>query len=133
MKKILLIFIIALSIDILLSNLILKKTRHWENIAWKEKWWRVSSNIYHHDLLPNTDQFEFWGEKIKQRLITNSIGFRDKEKRIVKKINKEKKRILLIGDSFIEGSGVNYEDTLAGQLDDYLGFNYEILKHKLLI
>ena len=90
MKKILLIFIIALSIDILLSNLILKKTRHWENIAWKEKWWRVSSNIYHHDLLPNTDQFEFWGEKIKQRLITNSIGFRDKEKRIVKKINKEK-------------------------------------------
>ena len=127
MKKILLIFIISLSLDIVLSNLILKKTKYWENIAWKEKWWRIPSKIYHHDILPNTDQFEIWGGKIKQRLITNSIGFRDKEKRIVKKINAEKKRILLIGDSFIEGSGLNYEDTLAGQLDDYLGFNYEIL------
>ena len=127
MKKILLLFIVALCIDIVLSNLILKKTRHWDNIAWKEKWWRIPSKIYHHDILPNTDQFEIWGGKIKQRLITNSIGFRDKEKRNIKKINTEKKRILLIGDSFIEGSGLNYEDTLAGQLDNYLGFNYEIL------
>ena len=127
MKKTLLIFIIALCIDIVLSNLVLKKTRHWDNKAWEEKWWRIPSKIYHHDILPNTDQYEIWGGKIKQRLITNSIGFRDKEKKNVKKINKEKKRILLIGDSFIEGSGLNYEDTLAGQLDNYLGFNYEIL------
>ena len=36
-------------------------------------------------------------------------------------------RIVLIGDSFIEGSGLNYKDTLAGLLDSYLGDNYEIL------
>ena len=127
MKKILLILIIALSIDIILSNLVLKKTRYWENVAWEKKWWRVPSKIYHHDILPNTDQFEIWGGKIKQRLITNSIGFRDKEKRIVSKVNSEKKRILLIGDSFIEGSGLNYKDTLAGQLESQLGIKFEIL------
>ena len=127
MKKILLILIIALSIDIILSNLVLKKTRYWENVAWEKKWWRVPSKIYHHDLLPNTDQFEIWGGKIKQRLITNSIGFRDKEKRIINKVNPEKKRILLIGDSFIEGSGLNYKDTLAGQLESQLGIKFEIL------
>ena len=127
MKKILLILIIALSIDIILSNLILKKTRYWENVAWEKKWWRVPSKVYHHDILPNTDQFEIWGGKIKQRLITNSIGFRDKEKRIINKVNPEKKRILLIGDSFIEGSGLNYKDTLAGQLESELGIKFEIL------
>ena len=127
MKKILIILIIALSIDIILSNLILKKTRYWENVAWEKKWWRVPSKVYHHDILPNTDQFEIWGGKIKQRLITNSIGFRDKEKRIINKINAEKKRILLIGDSFIEGSGLNYKDTLAGQLESQLGIKFEIL------
>ena len=127
MKKILLIAIIAISIDIILSNLILKKTRYWENVAWEKKWWRVPSKVYHHDILPNTDQFEIWGGKIKQRLITNSIGFRDKEKRIINKVNPEKKRILLIGDSFIEGSGLNYKDTLAGQLESELGIKFEIL------
>ena len=75
MKKIFLIFIIAISIVIVLSNLILKKTRYWENIAWKEKWWRIPSKIYHHDILPNTDQFEFWGEKIKELGIGESISF----------------------------------------------------------
>ena len=61
MKKILLILIIALSIDIILSNLILKKTRYLKNVAWEKKWWRVPSKVYHHDILPNTDQFEIWG------------------------------------------------------------------------
>ena len=69
MKKILLILIIALSIDIILSNLFLKKTRYWENVVWEKKWWRVPAKVYHHDILPNTDQFEIWGGKIKQRLI----------------------------------------------------------------
>ena len=127
MKKYILFFVSALLIDIIISNLVFKNTKYWKNSAWEKKWWRVSSSIYHHDILPNIDQIEIWGEKIKQRLITNSIGFRDKEIRKISKINPDNKRILLIGDSFIEGSGLNYKDTLAGQLESYLGNEYEIL------
>ena len=127
MKKYILFFVSALLIDIIISNLVFKNTKYWKNSAWEKKWWRVSSSIYHHDILPNIDQIEIWGEKIKQRLITNSIGFRDKEIRKISKINPDNKRILLIGDSFIEGSGLNYKDTLAGQLESYLGSEFEIL------
>ncbi len=127
MKKYILFFVSALLIDIIISNLVFKNTKYWKNSTWEKKWWRVSSSIYHHDILPNIDQIEIWGEKIKQRLITNSIGFRDKEIRKISKINPDNKRILLIGDSFIEGSGLNYKDTLAGQLESYLGSEFEIL------
>ena len=127
MKKFVLIFISVLAVDVIISNLIFKNTKYWENNKWDEKWWRVSSSIYHHDILPNTDQIEVWGGKIKQRLITNSIGFRDKEVRKIEKVNIQQKRILLIGDSFIEGSGLNFEYTLAGQLQRNLGNDFEVL------
>ena len=127
MKKYILFFISALLLDIIISNLIFKNTKYWDNSGWEEKWWRVSSPIYHHDILPNIDQVEIWGGQIKQKLITNSLGFRDKEIRKIKKVNIEQKRILLIGDSFIEGSGLNYEFTFAGQLQNYLGNNFEVL------
>ena len=103
MKKFFLIFISALVIDILISNLIFKNTKYWENSNWEKKWWRVSSKIYHHKILPNIDKKEKWGGKIEKKLYTNSIGFRDKEIREVEKVNLKKKRILLVGDSFLEG------------------------------
>ena len=55
------------------------------------------------------------------------MGFRDKEIRKIDKKNKDKRRILLIGDSFIEGAGVNYHDSFAGLLDKHLGNKFEIL------
>ena len=64
----------------------------------EEKWWRVSSKDYHHKILPNIDQIENWGGKIQKRVITNSLGFFDKENREILKSNKYQKRILLIGD-----------------------------------
>ena len=127
MKKITLIIIIIISIDLILSNLIFKNTKYWANTTWNEKWWRASSPIYHHKILPNIDNIEKWGGKLEKRLITNSIGFRDKEIRKIKKINFNKKRILLIGDSFIEGAGLNYKDTFAGLLNNHLGNKFEVL------
>ena len=121
------LLIFFLLFDLIISNIFLKKTEYWKVASWDKKYWRVSSNIYHHDILPNTDKIEDWGGKLKKRLITNSIGFVDKEFREVKKINPSKKRILLIGDSFIEGAGFNYENTFAGLLDNHLGKQYEIL------
>ena len=100
------IIILVLVIDVIFTNLIFKNTSFWENQEWKKKWWRVSSPIYHHAILPNIDEIEKWGGSIEKRVITNSIGFFDKENRIVEKDNKSKKRLLLIGDSFIEGSGL---------------------------
>ena len=116
-----------LIIDIILSNIVLKQTSFWDVPSWDNKYWRVQSKIYHHGVLPNVDEIESWGGKIKKRIITNSIGFFDKENRNVVKININKKRILLIGDSFIEGAGLNYEYTFSGLLDNYLGEGYEVL------
>ena len=130
MNKIKFFFFILL-IDIIISNIIFKNTSYWEYSEWEKKWWRVSSPIYHHAILPNIDKVEKWGGKIEKRVITNSLGFFDKKIRIVKKIDKNKKRLLLIGDSFIEGSGLPYEDTVAGLLDKNLGEDFEILNSAL--
>ena len=113
--------------DLFLSNLFLKNTKYWEVPDWKNEHWRISSDIYHHTIKPNTKEIELWGGKFTKTIITNSIGFIDKNNRNIKKINPQKKRLLLIGDSFIEGSGLDYEYTLAGLLDDHLGENFEIL------
>tara|TARA_B100000965_G_C19565332_1_gene746574 strand:- start:377 stop:1501 length:1125 start_codon:yes stop_codon:yes gene_type:complete len=53
------------------------------------------------------------------KIITNSLGFKDKEIRQVD-LSTNKKRILLIGDSFTEGILLNYENTFAGIFDEYL-------------
>ena len=127
MKKYILIFFSILLIDIIISNLIFKNTKFWDKSAWEKKWWRVSSPIYHHKILPNIKKKEKWGGKIEKELFTNSIGFRDKKIREIEKINLEKERILLVGDSFIEGVGLNYKNTIAGLLDKYLGNKYEVL------
>ena len=119
--------IIFLIFDLVISNLILKNTPYWNVIDWEKKHWRIPSKIYHHGISPNINQLEKWGGQLEKRIITNSIGFIDKKNRIVLKKNSKKKRILLIGDSFIEGSGLNYEKTLAGLLDEYLDENFEIL------
>jgi len=119
--------IIILLFDLFISNIFLKNTDYWHNENWEKYWWRIPSKIYHHDLLPNVNQIEKWGGILETRIITNSIGFRDKQIRKIDKENEEKKRILLIGDSFIEGAGVNYQDSFAGLLDEHLGNQFEIL------
>ena len=126
--KIIILIIIA---DLIFTNLFFKNTSVWKNPDWEKKYWRVSSPIFHHSILPNIDKIEKWGGNIEKRVITNSIGFFDKENRIVKKNNNSKKRLLLIGDSFIEGSGLPYESTVAGLLDTKLNKKYEILNSAL--
>ena len=101
MKKYILLIISVLLIDLILSNFIFKKTKFWVNSSWENKWWRVSSQVYHHKLLTNIKKKEKWGSKIEKELITNSIGFRDKKVQKIEKVNLNKKRILLVGDSFI--------------------------------
>ena len=112
--------------DYVLSNLFFKKMKFWEYEKLIDYYWRISSDVYHHDLLANTDVIEPWGFSMKKRLITNSLGFRDFSKKEVTKIP-EKKRILLIGDSAIEGAGYDYEHTIGGLLQRNFAKTHEIL------
>jgi hypothetical protein len=79
---------------------------------------RCSSPYYHHDFLPGQDAATAWGP-MKYRVFTNSLGFRDRAVREVPLASKQK-RILLIGDSLIEGMGVSYESSVAGILGESL-------------
>ena len=98
LKKILLLSIIILSLDFVLSNLLFKKMQFWSYEKLVDHYWRIPSDIYHHDLMPNINVIEPWGFSLKKKLITNSLGFRDFEQKKVTKYSK-KKRLLLIGDS----------------------------------
>ncbi len=123
-KRIIIISLIILVSDFIIVK-ILKNLEIWNLIEEKKSYWRISSNIYHHDILPNINVEESWG-KYKYKLITNSLGFRDFNQNIVKK-QSDKKRIALIGDSFIEGIGLSYEDSLSGKISNFLIDDYEVL------
>ncbi len=69
---------------------------------------------YHHDFKPNQDMAMTWAFYI-YRLKTNSLGFRDARVRDVS-LTPAKQRILLLGDSFTEGAGYDFEKTFAGLL-----------------
>ena len=79
-----------------------------------EEWPRGPHPAYHHGLVANFDGYDLWGEA-HYRFRTNSLGFRDGQVREVPLVPTTR-RILLIGDSFTEGTGLAFEDTLAGLL-----------------
>lgn len=125
-KIIFVIIAIYFVLDLFFTNFIFKKTQFWKSTNKVNHYWRIKSEIYHHDLMPNIDVVENW-QKFKLRLVTNSIGFRDFEKKKIEKENKEQKRVLLIGDSFIEGSGYDYKYTIGGLIQNKLGDRFEVL------
>jgi len=89
------------------------------DIFYPNKDHRVSNQFYHHSFKANVDTYDVWG-KYKYKFITNSLGFKDKKNRDIYKKTKLNKRILINGDSFVEGIGFKYEDTFVGLLDKYL-------------
>lgn len=87
---------------------------------------RIENKIYHHGFLPMSDVVEDNGKFGKVRLITNSLGFKDSKKRKID-LKKNKKRIVFLGDSYVEGILLDYENTFVGQIDRLIGHNFEIL------
>ena len=127
--KIIMYLIIFLVFDFILTNSFFINTKYWNTINDKffsKKEWRIISLKYHHDLKKNIDVEESWGS-LKYRLITNSLSFRDKNQKKIKLENNKKKRVFMIGDSFIEGVGYNYEDTVVGHLDNAFSNKFEFL------
>lgn len=80
----------------------------------RERTARIYNPVYDHGLAPNFDGYDVWGET-RYRLITDSLGFKDATVREVP-LKKSSRRILLMGDSFAEGIGMNFETSYAGLL-----------------
>ena len=81
MRAFSIVVLLVLSVDFSLSHFFLKETKVWGNDQWQKKYYRIKSDIYHHDLMPNIDVIEGWGGKLKRKIITNSIGFRDTDQK----------------------------------------------------
>lgn len=83
---------------------------------------------YHHGFGPGARFMERWGRPDETYpIITNQLGLRDSEEREVP-ASTSKRRIVFLGDSFVEGIGVPYEDTFVGVVDRQLGRErYDVL------
>jgi lysophospholipase L1-like esterase len=77
---------------------------------------RSPHDYYHHGLLPKRSALSRWGDN-EYPVLTNSLGLRDSSLRDVP-LRPDRRRILLIGDSFTEGIGMPYEETFAGLLQE---------------
>lgn len=75
---------------------------------------RVADPVFDHGYRPEMAWTDRYGG-FSTPFFSNSLGFRDGEIRKVPLVS-DKRRVLLIGDSFTEGVGVPWEDTLAGRL-----------------
>jgi hypothetical protein len=74
----------------------------------------IPDPTYHHTLAPNFDGYDHWGDT-RFKVHTDSLGFRDGRVRDVP-ASPSVRRVLLMGDSFTEAIGVDFEDSFAGML-----------------
>ncbi len=75
---------------------------------------RVVHPYFHHGFRSNLSAETEWGG-VRYPMITNSLGLRDQRSREIRP-TPVGKRVVLLGDSFIEGLGVGYEESVAGLL-----------------
>ncbi len=114
-----LIFAFDLLINLILPQSIKKKIGTSRNYSLK-------STKFHHKTAPEINVNEFWGKK-KYRVKTNEYSMRINEKEDFK-VNKENKYVGFVGDSFVYGSGIDYEDHFISKLQNenynYLNLGY---------
>ena len=124
-KIIFLIIIIdfAFSQLFMLDFLNKKKEQAYKNIAEN----RISNKDYRYGFKKNVT-FNTIYKDIIYEISTNNLGFRDYENR---NLIKNKKYSIIIGDSFVEGVGLNQSDTITGLLNNKLNdeqySNFEFL------
>jgi len=81
--------------------------------------YRTQHPVYHHTLKSNIDNVDAQFGPVQHSVSTNSLGFKDRAPRDVR-LKAESARLVIIGDSFTEGVGVDYADTFAGIIDQQL-------------
>ena len=118
-------FIIFLSFDFFLGqpvidflykkNLLTDSSLALIKINNEEKKYRIKHDYFHHTLKENIKAKSQWGQFI-YKTCTDQNGFRI----ICNKPNQldRENNIILIGDSYTEGLGLNYEKTFAGMLSN---------------
>ena len=102
-----LVLIFDLIINLILPNSIKKKIGTTKNYSLK-------SERFHHEISNNIDLPELWGE-IKYQVVTNQYGMRISKNY---RIDKNKPSIGFMGDSFVYGSGINYDGHFIQNLID---------------
>ena len=81
---------------------------------------RVSHKEYKYSFKKNSQFIARYDHKFTFKdytINTNNLGFRDKE---IRTLNKDKNYSLVIGDSFVEGVALEYDDTLTAILNNRL-------------
>ena len=111
--KFILIFLI---IDLLLSQIFLLKILDFktENFHRNDLENRIFNKDYKYTFKPNVTYTSKYLNYFYE-ISTNDLGFRD---RTNKNLDLEKKYNIVIGDSFVEGVGLPYNDTLVGLLNE---------------
>lgn len=74
----------------------------------------LKSEKFHHSIAANIDVYEFWGKK-KYKVKTNELSMRINENDNFF-IDRSKKNIGFIGDSFVYGSGIEYKDHFISKI-----------------
>jgi hypothetical protein len=82
---------------------------------------RTADPYFHHGLLPSHQEKDNWaGEYITT---TNGLGFKDSSTSTVSLVS-DKHRILFMGDSFLEGLGYPFQETLVGYVrEEFDGYD----------
>lgn len=83
---------------------------------------RVADATLHHALAPLQEQTETWGSNQNEHH-SNSLGMRDSHCDVVPKEDPNHQRILFLGDSFTEGLGVAYTNTVPAVVEKILNDN----------
>lgn len=110
-KSSLLIISFFVIFDVVTAQIVKSVWLLWD-VTELERQYRIPNELYHHDLVPMSDTTGIWGETLYQ-VRTNSLGFKDASQRTVE-LHTDKHRILMIGDSFTEGVGLEYDKTFVG-------------------
>jgi len=91
-------------------------------VAWKitriEPWVRTKDPVTHHGFRPRESQPEQYGP-FRWMMYINSLGGKDASCREVPKVG-DRPRVAVFGDSFAEGWGLPYEQTLPAHLQTSL-------------
>lgn len=118
-KVILVTFILSLLIDFFLGNKILEITDPiWKKTNFYERLIRIDHPVYHHGLKANIKHDKTLGLNGYYDLCTDQSGFR-----ISCEADQSQNKNYdygFIGDSFVEGVSLNYEETFVGIFDNTL-------------
>ena len=116
-KFLVLLFFFSILFDLTLNFILPEKFKKKIGISLN---YSLFSEKYHHEIAPNVEVNEFWGNKVI-KVFTDKNSFR-----ILKNqkpsYETSTNNIVFVGDSFVWGAGINYEDHFINQIKSNYNF-----------